>query len=131
MSREDTVPKIELIYFSACPNYHDALTVLRDVLAVQGIAATVSLVAVESEAEAERQHFYGSPTIRVDGVDIVPPDPTARPALACRVYRTAQGALTPLPPAGVSAAALRNARPLLACLPCAPPAADRGAVLTG
>ena len=111
MSREDTVPKIELFCFSACPNHHDALTVLRDVLAAQGIAATVSLVAVESEAEAERQHFYGSPTIRVDGVDIVPPDSTARPALACRVYRTAQGALTPLPPAGVIAAALRNARP--------------------
>ena len=41
-------------------------------------------------------------------MDIVPPDPTARPALACRVYRTAQGALIPVPPAEVLAAALQR-----------------------
>ncbi|HEV2459241.1 MAG TPA: hypothetical protein VGS80_12855 [Ktedonobacterales bacterium] len=67
--------------------------------------APINLVAVETQAEAERQQFYGSPTIRIDGVDIVPPEPTARPALACRFYRTAQGTLSPLSPYEVLLAA--------------------------
>jgi hypothetical protein len=102
------MPKIELLYFSDRPNYRQALAAVRAVLAQESITAPVDLVAVETQIEAERQHFYGSPTIRVDGVDIVPPEPTARPALACRVYRTAQGALTPIPPAEVIAAALQR-----------------------
>jgi hypothetical protein len=101
-------PQIELLYFADCPHYQQALAMVCDVLASAGITASVDLVAVETPAEAERQHFYGSPTIRVDGVDIVPPDPTTRPALACRVYRTAQGALTPIPPAEVFAAAFQR-----------------------
>lgn len=102
------ITKVELLYFAECPNYLDALCVLRDVLATHGIFTPVELVAVESQAEAERQHFYGSPTIRVDGVDIVSPDPLARPALACRLYRAAQGTPSPIPPAEVIAAALHR-----------------------
>jgi hypothetical protein len=67
--------------------------------------APINLVAVETQAKAERQQFYGSPTTRIDGVHIVPPEPTARPALACRVYRTTQGTLSPLPPYEVVLAA--------------------------
>jgi hypothetical protein len=102
-------PQIELLYFADCPHYQQALAMVRDALATAGITASVELVAVETPTEAERQHFYGSPTIRVDGMDIVSPDPTARPALACRIYRTTQGALIPVPPAEVLAAALQRA----------------------
>jgi hypothetical protein len=99
------MPTIELLYFSECPNYRQALTTMQAILAASGVTSPIHLVAVETQAEAERQGFYGSPTIRIDGVDIVPPEPTARPALACRVYRTAQGALGPLPPHDVLVAA--------------------------
>jgi hypothetical protein len=92
------LPKIEIFYFAACPNYEDALSILREELAAQGITTPVGLVAVETQEEAERQQFYGSPTIRIDDRDIVPPAPNSRPALACRVYRRKDGAMTPIPP---------------------------------
>ena len=102
------MPKIELLYFTGCPNYQQALTALQAVLAAAGATVPIDLVAVETQAEAERQQFYGSPTIRIDGVDIVPPAPTARPALSCRVYRTAQGTLSPQPPDEVLVAAVHQ-----------------------
>jgi hypothetical protein len=106
--RTASLPKIELLYFADCPNYQDALRVLREALAADGLTASVDLVLVETQAEAERQQFYGSPTIRVDGRDIVPPAPNARPALACRVYRTQAGAMTPIPPREAMHDALHN-----------------------
>jgi hypothetical protein len=84
------------------------LSELRDTLATHGITTPVDLVLIETQAEAERQQFYGSPTIRIDGRDIVPPSPNARPALACRVYRTKDGAMTPIPPREAIRAALAS-----------------------
>ena len=101
-------PKIELLYFSDCPNYQDALSVLRDTLAAHSITTPVDLVLIETQAEAERQQFYGSPTIRIAGRDIVPASPNARPTLACRVYRTKDGAMTPMPSREVIRAALAS-----------------------
>lgn len=104
-----STPTIELLYFSGCPNYQRALTLLHEVVKEAKLRASIDLVAVETPEEAVRQRFYGSPTIRVNGSDIVSPDPSAQPALACRVYRTAQGALSPLPPVEAIIAALQHA----------------------
>lgn len=102
------MPKIELLYFTGCPNYQRALTVLQEAIKAAKLRASIDMVAVETQEEAERQRFYGSPTIRVNGVDIAPLDPFAQPALACRVYRTAQRALSPIPPVEAVAAALHH-----------------------
>jgi hypothetical protein len=51
--------------------------------------------------------FVGSPTIRIDGDDIVPPgdEPTG---LTCRIYHTRAGRISPLPdPADLRAALTR------------------------
>jgi hypothetical protein len=106
--RNRRMPIVELLYFSGCPNHQRALAVLQEVIRTAKLHASIELVAVETQEDAERQQFYGSPTIRVNGIDILPPDPSAQPALACRVYRTALGALTPIPPAEVIAAALQR-----------------------
>lgn len=106
--QQRTSPTIELLYCAECPHHHWALTAVRAVRAAQGITAPVALVAVASQADAERLDFYGSPTIRVDGVDIVPPLPNAHPALACRIYRTSPTGFAPVPPAAVIAAALQR-----------------------
>jgi len=45
---------------------------------------------VESIEEAERLGFHGSPSIRVDGVDVFADADTAV-GLSCRVYRTPDG----------------------------------------
>ena len=51
---------------------------------------------VRTDADAGRERFVGSPTIRVDGRDVQPPD--GEPAgLTCRVYRLRDGRISPLP----------------------------------
>lgn len=102
------LPTIELLYFSGCPNYQRALTVLQEAVTMAKLDASIDLVAVETQEEAEHQQFYGSPTIRINGADIAPPDRSAHPALACRIYRTAEGRLTPIPPLEAIVAALHR-----------------------
>jgi hypothetical protein len=49
-----------------------------------------------ADGDAERERFYGSPTIRVDGRDIS--DPGSNPiGLTCRVYRLRDGRISALP----------------------------------
>jgi|ERR1051326_4970655 hypothetical protein len=79
--------EIEVLYFDGCPNHGPALQLLRDVLAEQGLQATISEVNVRDSAEAQRIGFLGSPSVRVNGVDI---DPSARLSreygMICRTY---------------------------------------------
>ena len=50
-------------------------------------APDVEMVAVTSDADAQAKRLIGSPTIRIDGVDIEGPDAdTQGYALGCRVY---------------------------------------------
>jgi hypothetical protein len=56
----------------------------------------IAVREVSTDADAEREQFIGSPTIRVDGRDVQPlPDEPI--GLACRVYRLADGRISPLP----------------------------------
>ena len=59
--------RVEVLYFDGCPTCVVAEWALREVLAEQGIEAEVDLVAVNSDEEAQRLRFPGSPTIRVNG----------------------------------------------------------------
>ncbi len=61
---------IEVLYLNGCPNYPPTLTLVREVVAELGIPARVVPVEVKDTAEAERCRFLGSPTVRVNGVDI-------------------------------------------------------------
>ncbi len=83
--------KVEVLYFDGCPTYGTATKTLRGVLAEEGLEAEVQLVAVNSDEEAERLHFPGSPTIRVDGEDLFPVAEREDWRLGCRVYATPQG----------------------------------------
>ena len=99
---------IELLYFEGCPSHERFLPHLRTLLAGAGVRAPVIERRVESEAAAERERFLGSPTLRVDGVD-VEPDADARSdyGLKCRLYRTGAG-LTGAPPDDWVLGALRG-----------------------
>lgn len=81
--------KVELLYFDGCPGFAELLPQVRELV---GDRAVVELHAVDSLEEAERVGFLGSPTLRVDGVDI---DPGAAGrtdfGMKCRLYRTADG----------------------------------------
>lgn len=79
--------RIELLYFEDCPSWQITLRYLQNLL---GDGANIELVRVSSDAEAAARRFTGSPTIRVDGVDLFPPGHEDY-ALACRVYYTPDG----------------------------------------
>jgi hypothetical protein len=83
--------KVEVLYFDGCPTYETAAKTLRAVLAEEGLEAEIELVAVNSDEEARRLRFPGSPTIRVDGRDPFPVPERGERGLGCRVYATPEG----------------------------------------
>jgi len=82
--------KIELLYFDDCPSWKNALDILEESLKNLGIVQKVSLIPVETQEEAKKYKFTGSPMIRVNSVDLFPTDQTNY-ALGCRVYQTPGG----------------------------------------
>jgi hypothetical protein len=83
--------KVEVLYFDGCPTYETATKILRAVLAEEGVEAEIDLVAVNTDEEARRLRFPGSPTIRVGGRDVFPAPGQKDWRLGCRIYATAEG----------------------------------------
>ena len=83
---------IELLYFDGCPSHEAFVPRLRELLAQAGVDAPVLQRRVESDDAAQQQRFLGSPTLRIDGVDV---DPGAAQredyGLKCRLYLTPNG----------------------------------------
>ena len=83
--------RVELLYFDGCPSYRTAKKALREVLAQGDAEAVVEVVAVNTDEEARRLRFPGSPTIRVDDEDLFGVPERAGYALGCRMYATPEG----------------------------------------
>jgi hypothetical protein len=101
--------QIEFLWFDDCPNHERAARLLRELMAERGIEAEIENINVRDGAIGERVKFAGSPSIRIDGVDIEPDyvdngDYTPR----CRLYATSEG-LRGLPERAWVAAALDRA----------------------
>lgn len=83
---------IEFLWFEGCPNYAVARAMLMDVLARRGVDVRVRDIDASDPKVAERVRFPGSPTIRVNGVDVMPGFvDRGEYAPGCRVYYTAAG----------------------------------------
>ena len=83
---------VEVLTFQGCPNAEPATALAKRVIAETGVEATVRRVNVSSPADAVDRQFLGSPTIRVNGVDVEPGASERQDyVLACRVYRTSAG----------------------------------------
>jgi arsenate reductase len=99
--------RIEVLVFDGCPHAKLALELAQAVAARLSPDARVSKVVIESEEMAARTHFYGSPTILVNGEDV---EGCTGPSLglSCRVYDGSEG----VPPEWmVEAAVLRALEP--------------------
>jgi hypothetical protein len=91
-------PLIELLWWEGCPSWPRALEELRAAVADAGLDPREIVVReVDSDYEADAEGFVGSPTIRVDGVDIQPPGEHEPPGLSCRIYRLRDGRISPTP----------------------------------
>ena len=100
--------KIEILYFKGCPNHEPAKQAIRDVLGELNIDAEISNIDVPDEATAASVRFPGSPTIRIDGEDVVPQDSNGVYSLSCRLYQTSSG-LASVPDYDAIRAAIRRA----------------------
>jgi hypothetical protein len=97
--------KVEVLYLEGCPNYRPTLERVKTVLHEEGLPAEISTIEVQDEAEAENLKFFGSPTVRINGLDIeVDTRAFTESGFACRRY--ADG----LPSAEMIRMALREVR---------------------
>src|SRR5947208_1916487 len=89
--------RVELLYWDGCPSHPQALADLRAVMGELGLdPAAIEVREVDTDDAASAAHFVGSPTIRIDGADIQPPE--GEPVgLTCRVYHRRDGRVSPVP----------------------------------
>ncbi|MEE4311299.1 MAG: DUF2703 domain-containing protein [candidate division KSB1 bacterium] len=77
--------KIEVQYFEGCPHAEPAIRLCeryRD----EHTEVTLILTRVESDEEAAKVGFRGSPTILINGKDLFGDPVPDEPHLACRFY---------------------------------------------
>jgi hypothetical protein len=89
---------VELLYWSGCPSHPRALQDLRTAMTELGLdPSEIAVREVRTEADAARERFIGSPTIRVDGRDVVTAGEDEQYGLTCRVYHRRDGRISPTP----------------------------------
>ncbi len=97
---------IEVLYFDGCPSHLPTVDLVQRVSDELGVSAQITQVEVTSDDDLEQFRFLGSPTVRVNGVDV---EPSARHreefGFTCRVYGDGPGA----PPRQMVADAIRRA----------------------
>ena len=76
--------KVQLVYFTGCPNVDAARAALRDALAAEHLDLTIEEIDVERDDAPSWARGWGSPTILVDGNDIAGQAPSS--SASCRLY---------------------------------------------
>ncbi len=66
--------RVELLFRDGDPRLMDVRQRLVEVLTEDAFETPIQLVALSDEADAEAMAIRGSPTIRIDGVDVSPSD---------------------------------------------------------
>jgi len=79
--------RVEVLYFEGCPNHPATLERVRAELVSHGLPEEIQEVEIHNQAEAEALGFLGSPTVRINGLDI---EQEARNltsyGMSCRTY---------------------------------------------
>ena len=79
--------KVEVLYFKGCPNHLPTIERVRETLHGMGLPDEIREIEVDSQEKAEATAFLGSPSVRINGVDV---EPSARGVrafgLTCRTY---------------------------------------------
>jgi len=83
MKKENVV---EVLYTDQCPFWREALRLVEEV--ANGLKADVTIrkVKVSNDKEAKKLKFPGSPTVRINGVDIDPAMKETEGYIGCRIY---------------------------------------------
>ena len=101
---------VELLWWEGCPSTERALGAVREALSDLGLEdVEVRTREVRTDDDALESGFVGSPTILIDGADLVPAADDERVGLSCRVYRRRDGRISPIPDPDDLREALRRA----------------------
>ncbi len=86
-------PRVEILYLEGCPNYEPAPAFVERLARELDVEPEIELVEVADSATAVALRFLGSPTVRVNGVDVEPGAEERRDfTFSCRIYRSEGGA---------------------------------------
>jgi proline dehydrogenase len=85
--------RVELLVTLDCPHADRAERILRETLSVDGKEPRVDRIYVGDLDHAAGLGFHGSPTIRIDGRDVVPVPMELPINLGCRLYMQPDGTL--------------------------------------
>jgi hypothetical protein len=86
-------PRVEILFFEGCPNHEPARALVEQLARELRVEPEIELVEVADPEAAVALRFLGSPTVRVNGVDVEPGAEERRDfAFACRIYRSEGGA---------------------------------------
>jgi hypothetical protein len=84
--------EIEILYLAGCPHVRPTLDRLHRILETNGLACPILRTRVMSVEAAQSVRFLGSPTVRINGIDI---EPSARSrtdfGIMCRTYEGSGG----------------------------------------
>jgi hypothetical protein len=84
-----TRPRVEILYFESCPNHESARALVERLARELDVQPAIELVEVVDADAAVAHRFLGSPTVRVDGVDVEPGAERRRDfTFSCRVYHS-------------------------------------------
>ncbi len=61
---------VEFLYFNGCPGHEPAFALLQEVLAQEDLEVEISRIEVAGPEAVEEHRFLGSPSIRIDDVDL-------------------------------------------------------------
>ena len=101
--------RIEVLYFDGCPNHKPAVARVQELLREEGVSAEVLEVNVSDASIAQEVGFLGSPSVRVNGLDVEPEARTAREyGMMCRTY-SVDGRREGLPSREILRQAIREA----------------------
>ena len=82
--------KIDLLYFDGCPSWKQALANLRTALDEEHLDNSINLIKIETDRDAVKTKFLGSPSFQIDGEDLWP-EPRTSYTMNCRIYPTGEG----------------------------------------
>jgi len=101
---------VEILYTDACPFWKETAKTIIQIKKELNLTITVKKTKITNEEQAKQHGFLGSPTVRINGVDI---DPTAAPVkqpigyVGCRIY-THEGHIYDYPPKQMIKTALQQ-----------------------
>ncbi len=79
--------KVEILYVAGCPNHEPTVRLVHEMLALEGVLGELLETEVRTVDDAQAIGFLGSPSVRINGVDVEPDARTVQTfGLGCRIY---------------------------------------------